>query len=393
MKPLEIKPDVYWIGALHPDLRLFDLIMHTKNGTTYNSYLIKDEKSVIIDTVKEKFSSAYLERIVELVDPKHIDYIVVQHNEMDHSGSLAALLDLAPQAEILCTKTAVKYVQNIINREARITAVDANTVLALGQKTLRFIPAPFLHWPDTMMSYIPEAEILFSCDVFASHFCDSRMFADLITRNFWPDYEYYFKTIMRPFKKNVRNALKKVNELPMGVLAPSHGPIVREDTGKFVQAYEQWSAPARENTPKYILIYYASAYGNTERMAQQIARGMEEAGAHAELFDVVNIKAEDELDKMESADAILFGSPTINNDAAKPIWDLLSSLVTLDVKGKVAGSFGSMGWSGEAVGLIDQRLQGLKFKVPVPGLSAVLVPNTDELNSCVEFGKSIVQAL
>ncbi len=393
MKPLEIKPDIYWIGALHPDLRLFDLIMHTKNGTTYNSYLIRAEKTAIIDTVKDKFSAAYVERIIELADPKHIDYIVVQHNEMDHTGSLTALLELAPQAEILCTKTAVKYVQNVVNRDVRITPVDATTAISLGKHTLRFIPAPFLHWPDTMMTYVPEEEMLFSCDVFASHFCDSRMFADLITRNFWPDYDYYFKSIMRPFKKSVRNALKKLTEIPTTIIAPSHGPILRQEIGKYVQAYESWSAPLQENTPRYVLIYYASAYGNTERMAQHIAKGIEEAGAHAELFDIINIKPEDELDKIEAADAILIGSPTINNDIVKPVWDLLSSLVTLDIKGKIGGSFGSMGWSGEAVGLLDQRLQSLKLKVPVPGISAVLVPNSEELNQCVEFGKSIVRAL
>jgi len=393
MRPIEIKPQLYWIGALHPDLRVFDIIMATKNGTTYNSYLIKDEKIAVIDTVKEKFATAFIERIGELVDPARIDYIIVQHTEMDHSGSLQALLALAPNAQIICTKPAVKYVQKVIHQEASFLIADANLSVSLGSRQLQFIPAPFLHWPDTMMTYLPEDQALFSCDVFSSHFCDSRLFDDQITRDFWPEYEYYFRTIFRPFKKHVRNGLKKLSEVPFQVIAPAHGPILRHSIKKYIEAYETWAAPLPGNTPKKALIFYASAYGNTEEMAHQVAHGMESAGLQVVLIDATTIKPEDYLDEIEKADALLFGSPTINNDAVKPIWDILSGLVTVDNKGKVAASFGSMGWSGEAVEMLDQRLLSLKFKVPVPGFKAVLIPDADELAKCVEFGRTVAAAV
>ncbi|MBN2356069.1 FprA family A-type flavoprotein [candidate division KSB1 bacterium] len=393
MKPVQITSDVYWIGALHPDLRNFDILMHTKNGTTYNSYLIKDQSVAIIDTVKEKYTEQYLQRISELVNLSEIAYIIVQHNEMDHSGSLAALLEAAPGAKVVCSKPAVKFVNNIINREVEILTVENGQVLDLGRKKIEFITAPFLHWPDTMMSYLQDDKILFSCDFLAMHFCDSHMFDDLITRDMWPDFKYYFQVIMRPFKKHVRNALKKIDDKSFSVVAPSHGPILRQNINKYIKAYEQWSAPLPENNPKKLMIAYASAHGNTEKMAHEIERGAKSAGLAVQTFDMVETDPEDLLDDIESADAIAVGSPTINNDAVQPIWNLLSRLATIDVKGKIAASFGSMGWSGEAVPFLDQRLSALKFKVPVEGIQAVLVPSAEEIQKCYEFGARLAQEI
>ena len=393
MKPFEVKPQIYWIGSLHPDLRVFDIILNTKNGTTYNSYLIQDEKIAVIDTVREKFSKQYLEHISELVDPAKIDYIIVQHTEPDHSGALVDLLDAAPNAQVVCANPAVKYVQNIVNRDIDIVGVKNNQTLSLGTKNLSFISAPYLHWPDTMMTYLIEDKILFPCDVFSSHFCDSRMFDDAITRDFWPDFKYYFDAIMRPFKRNIRNALKKIEPLEIDLVAPSHGPILRKDVQKYISAYAEWAAPLPENDPKKVLIYYGSAHGNTEKMALKIADGIKSAGLDVELFDVVGLNFQGHLDRIEAADALLFGSPTINNDAIKPVWDILNSLTTIDVKGKIGASFGSMGWNGEAIKLLDERLASMKFKVPVPGLTAVLVPSKEELENCYQFGVQIANTL
>ena len=392
MKPVLIKPETWWIGALHPDLRVFDIIMHTKNGTTYNSYLVKGEKVAIIDTVKDKFSQPYLDRIAGLTDFGDIAYIVVQHNEMDHSGSLAALLDKAPQAEVVCSKPAAKYVQNVLNRPVKIRTVENGEIIDLGGKSLQFYPAPFVHWPDTMMTYLPEEKLLFTCDFFGAHFCDPHLFNDQIQRDTWSDFHHYFQTIMRPYKKMARNALKKVNELEFDMIAPSHGPVLRKELPKYLQAYAEWSAPAAENSPRRLLIYFASAYGNTGVMAQEIARGAESAGLAVELYDVTEINPEEHLDRIEQADAIAIGSPTINNDAVKPVWNLLTSLVTIDLKGKVGASFGSMGWSGEAVGLLDQRLAALKIKLVQPGLTATLVPAPDELQQCRDLGVALANA-
>ncbi len=393
MKPFEIQPGVSWIGALHPDLRVFDIIMKTKNGTTYNSYMLQDEKIAIIDTVKDKFTDLYLKNLSERLEFSKIDYIVVQHSEPDHSGSLIALMERAPQATILCAKPAVKYVQNIINREADIQAVRQGDEIDLGGKTLRFIASPFLHWPDTMMTYLNEDNILFSCDVFANHFCDSRMIDREIPRDTWPDFEYYFKMIFRPFKKYVQKTLDKVHELNVDTIAPSHGPILTDNIDQYIQAYDVWSKPLPENEPKKALIYYVTAHGNTKQMAETIATGLSSAGISVETFDVTEIDPATHLDRIEQCDLLLVGSPTINNDAVQPIWTLLSSLATLDIKGKVAASFGSIGWSGEAVTFMDQRLLQLKFKVPKEGLTAVLTPSSQELQTCEAFGSELASVL
>ena len=392
MKPFQIINNVYWCGALHPDLRVFDIIMHTKNGSTYNSYLIKDEKTVIIDAVKLKFADQYLENLRTLVDPDSVDHIIVQHNEPDHAGSLAKLLDIAPNASIVCSKGAVKFVQNTVNREVNIIPVRHGELLEIGSRTLQFVVAPNIHWPDTMMTYSPQDSILFSCDFLGAHFCDSRMVDSQITRDMWPDFKDYFDKIMRPYKKNVRNALEKIHYLEFNTIAPSHGPLLQSDPEKYISAYKEWSAPLPENNPPKMLIFYASAHGNTGEMARLIADGAKKH-VDVQVFNAEGLDPQAHLDLIETADAVVLGSPTINNDAVKPVWDVINSLVTVNVKGKLGASFGSYGWSGEAVKMLDARLADLKFKVPHEGLTAMLVPGPEEREACVEYGEKLANEL
>lgn len=393
MKPFEIKPDIYWIGALHPDLRVFDIIMRTKNGTTYNSYLIKDESVAIVDTVKAKYSNQYLDHIASLVDPAAIKYVIIQHTEPDHSECLGPLLEFAPEARVVCARTAAKYVGNILNREVNPILAENNSTINLGKRTLRFFSTPFLHWPDTMMTFVEEEKLLFPCDVFSSHFCDSRMFNDVITRDFWPDFKYYFDMIIRPYKKHMRNALKKITPLEIEMLAPSHGPILRTEIEKYMRAYEEWSAPATVNEPKKVIIYYASAHGNTQKMAEKIVEGLESKGVYVQVFDAMTVNVMEHLDRIEEADALVLGSPTINNDVVKPIWDVLNSLTTIDVKGKVGACFGSIGWSGESVKLLEERMNAMKFKLPLPAITSELVPSEDDLQKCFDFGVQLAEEL
>jgi flavorubredoxin len=393
MKPFAIKNDVYWIGALHPDLSVFDIIMATKNGTTYNSYLIKDEKTVIIDTVKEKFAEQYVAHIATLIDVKKIDYIIMQHSEPDHSGSLLALLDAAPHAKVVCAKSAVRYIENITNTALDIQPVSNKDILAIGSRSLQFLTTPYCHWPDTMMTYLIEEKILFPCDIMGSHFCDSRMFGDLVTRDFWPDFRYYFDCIMRPYKKNVGNAIQKAKKLSIEIIAPSHGPILRTNASQYIDAYEEWSRSPVANDPPKILIYFASAYGYTDMMAKKIAEGARSKGMQVDVFDACELDVQKHIHLIEEADAVLVGSPTINNNVVKPVWDVLNAMITIDVKGKIAASFGSYGWSGEAVEQLDGRLKAMKFKVPYEGLRAVLAPDKDELQACFDFGVKIAVSI
>jgi len=391
MKPIAIREGIYWTGVLDPDLRLFDILFPTEGGTTYNSYLVKGEKIAVIDTAKGRCYDQFLSNVRSLVAPEDVDYIVCNHMEPDHSGSLAAFLKEAKNARVVVSRTGEHFVSNILNADVNPLKMGDGDVLDLGGKTLRFVSAPFLHWPDTMFTYAVEDKVLFSCDVFGSHYCDERMFDDLVG-DFSGEFEYYYQGIMRPFKEKMLEAMDKIKDLDIEVIAPSHGPILRTDPWKYVTQYVEWSTPSPAEAKK-VLIFYASAHGNTKMMANEVAKGANIDGVEAELFDLTEVAPGDVLDRIETSQALIIGSPTINGDAVKPVWDLLSSLATIKLRGKVGAAFGSYGWSGEAVGMIENRLKSLKFKIPEPGVKFTLVPTAEELKSCREFGARIAGSL
>lgn len=393
MGPAKIKDGVYWIGALDPERRIFDVIMPLDRGTTYNSYLIEAQRPTIVETVsiKPEAQEEFFANIRALLDFKDLAHIVLNHLEPDHSGALANLLAEAPNAKVVVSKSGEHFVKNLLNREVDLLRMQDGDTLDLGGKTLHFITAPFVHWPDTMLTYLVEERVLFPCDFLGCHFCDERLFDDLVG-DFSYYFRYYFNTIMRPYKDYAFKAVEKLEGLKIDLIAPSHGPILRTDVQRYIDLYREWSKP-KPKVKKKALIFYASAYGNTAKMAQEIARGVEEEGVETALLDLEGVVPTDVLEEIEKADALIVGSPTFVGDAIKPIWDLLSSLTTIKVKGKVGAAFGSYGWSGEAVGLIEERLRNLKFKVPEPGVRAILAPTPEELRSCREFGRKIAKAL
>jgi flavorubredoxin len=391
MGPIEIKEDIYWIGVLDPGLRLFDILFPTEAGTTYNAYLVRGEKVAVVDTAKGRCYDQFLSHLTSLVAPEDVAYVVCNHMEPDHSGSLAAFLEEAENAQVVVSRTGEHYVRNILNADVNPLKMGDGDVLDLGGKTLRFVSAPFLHWPDTMFTYAVEEKVLFPCDVFGSHFCDDRMFDDLVG-DFSEQFEYYYQGIMRPFKDKMLEAIAKIRDLDIDVIAPSHGPILRSDPWKYVEQYVEWSTPVSA-TGKKVLVFYASAHGNTKMMAEEVAKGAAIDGVEVEVFDLTETDPGEVLDDIEAADALIVGSATINGDAVKPVWDLLSSLATIRLRGKVGGAFGSYGWSGEAVGMVEDRLKSLKFKVPEPGLRFTLVPTAEELQACREFGARIAESL
>jgi len=391
MKPIQIKEGIHWIGALDPDLRLFDILFVTEAGTTYNSYLVRGEKIAVVDTSKGRCYDQFIANVTSLVAPEEVDYIVCNHMEPDHSGALAAFLKEAKNAQVVVSRTGEHYVRNILNTDVGPLKMGDGDVLDLGGKTLRFFSAPFLHWPDTMFTYAVEDKVLFPCDVFGSHFCDERMFDDLLG-DFSDQFEYYYRGIMGPFKDKVLQAIDKIRDLEIEVIAPSHGPLLRSDPWKFVEQYAEWST-LPTTAAKTVLIFYASAHGNTKMMAEEIAKGAAIEGVKVQSFDLTETSPADVLDRIETAQALVIGSPTVNGDAVKPVWDLLSSLATIRLRGKVGAAFGSYGWSGEAVGMIEDRLKSLKLRVPEPGVRFTLVPTAEELKSCQEFGVRIAEGL
>jgi flavorubredoxin len=243
-----------------------------------------------------------------------------------------------------------------------------------------------------MFTYLEEDQILFSGDFLGAHYCDSRLFNDLI-ENYDEAFRYYFRVIMRPFKEYVRQALDKIVALPIKVVCPDHGPILRSDVGRYLELYRQWSAEPPRGGKKRLLIFYVSSYGNTERMAHAIGRGIRDAGADAGVVDLTKVNAGEMLDEIEAADGIAVGTCTINGDALEHAWHLLSSLTTIKVKEKLGASFGAFGWSGEGPLMIAERMKGLKFRVPEEPMRVQLVPTEADLKACEEYGKRLVAAL
>jgi flavorubredoxin len=392
METHELASDIWWVGAQDPDLRVFDIIMRAEHGTSYNSYIVKGAKEIaVIETVKSKFFNDFKERLCSLIDPAAINYIVLNHMEPDHSGSIGELLKLAPHARVVVSKTGEHFIKNILNYQPdHLLKVGDGDSIDLGGKTLRFISAPFLHWPDSMFTYAAEDQILFDCDVLGAHYADPQIFGDL-SADFLNDFKYYYDHIMRPFKRYVIQALDKLADYPLKMVAPGHGPVIRRDIQKYLDYYRQWSLANPEQ--QRVIIAYVSAYGNTEMLAEKLAAGIKDSGAAVEIYDLQNTAPAELLDKIEGSKGLLVGSPTINGDAVKPAHDLLSSLATINLKGKIGAAFGSYGWSGEAVPILESRMAGIKFKVINSTVKPVLIPNEADLENAVEFGKAFGKAV
>lgn len=395
LKSLEVKKDIHWVGALDHDLRVFDIIMYTPFGTTYNSYLVKgSEKTAVFETVKVQFFDEYIERLKSLgTDVNKIDYIVVDHTEPDHAGSVAKLLELSPKAKVVGSAAAIKFLEQIANRDFESITVGDGDSLSLGNKTLKFISAPFLHWPDSIYTYIPEDNVLVTCDSFGSHFCFDGVFDDLIPNeeeaNYMDALRYYYNCIFGPYKSFVLKAIDKIKDLPIDTICTGHGPILRKDPWKIVSLYKEWSTPAepRKDGKKKVTISYVSAYGYTEELAHKIAEGINSTGDYEiKLYNIIYNDMKDILADISDSDGVLFGSPTIVGELLEPVRDLLSKLNPVVHGGKVAGAFGSYGWSGEAVPRIETRLEELKMKIHGPGLKINFKPSEEDLTKAFQYG-------
>ncbi len=395
MKALKAKENIWWVGALDPDLRVFDIVMYTDYGTTYNSYLVRgSEKTALFETVKLKFFDEHIAKIQEVCPLSELDYIVLNHTEPDHSGAVERLLELAPNATVIGTGTAISFMKDIINHPFRHKVVTEKDTLDLGGLTLKFISVPMLHWPDSMYTYIPEAKALFSCDSFGCHYSDPRIFSDLIEGDFYDAYKYYFDNIMGPYRNpHMLSALKKLESLELEFIGNGHGPVLRSDIPKYLELYRQWSTPAPKGEPKAV-ICYVSAYGYTKQLAEKIAEGIQAGGVkNVTLYDLVSDDHDAAAAAVAEADGFLLGSPTLVGDALPPIYKMMLGLNPIIHKGKLAGAFGSYGWSGEAVPNLIARMEQLRLNLPLPGLKVHFRPSEDELADALAFGKDFALAL
>lgn len=390
MQSIRLKEDFYWTGIIDEGLRVFDIIMYTEFGTTYNSYVLKTgDKTVLFETAKAKFFDEYLTELKKITDIDKIDYLVVDHTEPDHAGSVELLLDINPNLKVIATSCALNFLKNIVNRDFYSIQVKDNETMKIGDKTLRFMTVPNLHWPDTMYTWIEEDKILVTCDSFGAHYGVEGVLRSEVKdeENYKKAARYYFDCIIGPFKGFMMKALRRVKELDPVMICTGHGPVLDTKIEEVFEMYEDWCTVTNPNSRKTVIIPYVSAYGYTEELAEKIADGIRGSGpVEVRLYDMVTADAAKVVGELEFADGILFGTPTIVGEALKPIWDLTTSIFPATHGGKYASAFGSYGWSGEGVPHIIGRLKQLKMKVPDDGFRVKFKPDEVALMDAYEYG-------
>lgn len=394
---LNVTDDVKWIGILDYEIVTFDIVMETEYGTTYNSYFINAEKKAIVETVKEKFFDTYLKKLEAVCNPSELEYIIMDHTEPDHSGSLKHILDLAPNATVVGSGNAIRYLNDMMEKPFKSLVVKDGDTLDLGNKTLRFVAAPNLHWPDSIYTYLEEDKLLFTCDSFGAHYCDPEMFDDKIG-DYNDSFKYYFDVILRPFSRFMLKAIEKIEGLDIDAVCPGHGPILRSTWKEKVDLSEKYAREylslTKVDQVKNVLITYVSAYGYTKEMAEIIKMGMEGVGdTNVVLKDIENIDLGELESELVKADGILVGSPTINQNTLMPIYRLFAVINPLRDKGKHAAAFGSYGWSGEAPGIIAANLKSLKLNVMEELGKIKFSPDEEKRIELVAFGTNFASRL
>lgn len=391
---LDINEDVKWIGILDYDIVTFDVVMETEYGTTYNSYFINADKKAIVETSKAKFWDSYLAKIQKVTDPADIEYIILNHTEPDHSGNLGRLLEIAPKAKVVGSRLAISYLKDFLGKNFdHIIAKDGDT-LDLGNKTLRFISAPNLHWPDSMYTYLEEDKYLFTCDSFGCHYCHHKMYDDQVG-DFDEAFKYYFDVILKPFSKFMLKAIEKIRPLEIKGILTGHGPLLLTQWQKWVDMSEKYARAALEQPEKKrVFIPYVSAYYNTGLLAEKIAEGIRSTGDYeVEVADIETMPLGDIDERIAKSKGIIVGCPTINQNILLPIYRMFALISPIRDKGKLGGAFGSYGWSGEAGKLINSSLANLKLDVQGEGVFVKFTPHEPEFEQCISYGKEIGKKL
>ncbi|MEI6852301.1 MAG: FprA family A-type flavoprotein [Bacteroidota bacterium] len=393
-KVLKITDDVSWIGVLDPDIRTFDIVMETKFGTTYNSYFINAQKKAVVEVCKEKFWETYLAKLTTLTKPEEIEYIILNHTEPDHSGNVKNLLKLAPKAKIVGSGNVIRFLTDLVNEPFESIEMKHGDVLDLGNKKLQFISATNLHWPDTTYTYLIEDKVLFTCDSFGAHYCNPEMYEDKVG-NFDEAFEYYFDVIMKPYAKFMLKAIEKIRPLDIKAICTGHGPLLTHDWKRYVDLSEKYAREALKFPEgERVFIAYVSSYGNTKLMAEAIAQGVSKVpDIEVDVCDIEKFTFHQLDEKLTNATAVIIGSPTINKNTFLPVYTLFAAVSPLRDKGKLAGCFGSYGWSGEVVKILEGNFLGLKFELFPGNLFVKFTPSEEELQRCVEYGETFANKM
>lgn len=400
MNTVRINDNLFWVGKVDDRKVPFHRLILEK-GTTYNSYLLTTGKPTVIDTVDIAFGKEYVDNLSKAIDLEKIEYIVINHVEPDHAGALPALAAKAKNARIVTTGLGSELLREMFKLHHRefIVIKDGDT-LDIGGKTLKFFETPYLHTEETMITYAVEDKTLFPCDIFSTHIATGELFNDLAKSPYIEDFKVYYKLIMGPHRPYVRQMLEKLKTLDIKMIAPSHGYILRENASKFIELYDEMSTIGNNGKQKKVTIAFSTMTGNTAKVAQRLAKGLEEAGVETSVFNLKNAELDQVLARVMESDGVLLGSSTKYADMVGKVEELLQHLEGIDAKGKFAAAFGSYGWSGEAIMHIEDYLDkagftliNQRYLIGNTGVDAALFPlrvkfvNEEGLNTAEEAGR------
>ncbi|MBY9015187.1 MAG: anaerobic nitric oxide reductase flavorubredoxin [Candidatus Lokiarchaeota archaeon] len=392
----KIKNNVYWVGKTDWELRKFHGNEYsTHRGSTYNSYLIKEEKIALIDTVWKPFSKEFVENLSKEIDLDKIDYVIANHAEIDHSGALPELMERIPNAPIYCTTNGVKSIKGHYHKDWNFQTVKTGDTLDLGNdKQLVFVEMKMLHWPDSMACYMTKDNILFSNDAFGQHYATEYMYNDLVDQNeLFSECIKYYANILTPFSSFADKKIKEVLSLnlPIDIIATSHGVIWRDNPTQIVEKYLAWADAYQENQ---ITILYDTMWDGTKRMAEAISKGIVETDkdVNIKLYNIANSDKNDVITEVFKSKTILVGSPTIGGGILSSIAEILEMIKGLRFKNKKAASFGCYGWSGESIKIIKEHLDKSGFSVINDGIRALWNPDQESIEKCIEFGREIANS-
>ena len=390
---LKITDTVSWVGKIDWELNKFHGDEYsTHKGSSYNSYLIRDEKTVLIDTVWEPFSKEFVANLKKEIDLKEIDYIVANHAEIDHSGALADLMREIPNTPVYCTKNGAKIIKGHYHQDWNFVGVKTGDTLDIGKNKLVFVEARMLHWPDSMMTYMAGENILFSNDAFGQHYASELMYNDKVDNDeLYNEAIKYYANILTPFSKFVVSKIEEVVALniPINMICPSHGIIWRENPLQIITKYMEWAKSYQENQ---ITLVYDTMWKGTRRMAEAIAAGIrsKDKDVNIKLFNCAQKDKNDIITEIFKSKMVLLGSSTINNGILTAAAGILEMIKGLKFTNKKAAAFGSYGWSGEAVKIITDQLKEAKFDVVNDGIKELWNPDEEALERCREFGRNLV---
>ncbi len=392
MRPVEITKGIYDVGVIDWNIRDFHGYS-TYRGTSYNAFLIVDEKIALIDTVKKNYSDQLLDNISKIIDPKKIDYVISNHTEMDHSGGLPRVMHkVGEDKPLYCSKMGAKNLARHFSQKWNYHPVGTGEELSIGNRTLTFLETRMVHWPDSMFTYLKEDKILFSSDGFGQHYAGHERFDDQVGDDIMHHAKKYYANILLLYSPLILKLLDTVAQLGLEIdmICPDHGIIWRKDPDKIVNAYAKW---AKQEQEKKAVVIYDTMWHSTEAMADEISAGIADEGVSVRPIHIRSSHRSEIMTEVLDAAAVVVGSPTLNNQLFPTVSDFLVYMKGLKPLNKIGAAFGSYGWSGEAVKLINKELEAMKFDIIDPGIKIQYVPEKKGLGACFELGQKIGKAI